>query len=523
MGSDGRRHHYSECVGLIATTARDAVVTQRLLQAAGVQCTVLSGVRALDASVREGLGALMVTDLSLVDGGGAQLARALGDQPPWSDLPVLALCREGLQSPVLAAMLQGLRNVTVLDRPASTRTVLSAVKAALRGRRWQYQIRDQIHELTQADRALRRADRLKDEFLATLAHELRNPLAPLKTGLHVLRATTDREQHARVHAMMERQLAHLVRLIDELLQVSRIATGKLVLQRERLDLGDVVAQAVEACQPLLDAAGHQLTLQRPLVPVHVDGDATRLAQALGNLLNNAIKYTPQGGRIELTVARRDGEAVVTVSDNGLGIPPDMLERVFDLFTQVNRTLERSQGGLGIGLSLVRSLVALHGGRVSAASGGIGQGSTFTLTLPLARDAAASSATLPRGAAEPLRAQRRLRVQVVDDNEDAAQMLATLLTLGGHEVRVDYSGAAALRTAASFLPEAVFCDLGMPGMGGYEFASRLRLDPRFASTKLVAVTGWGTDEDRRRSQGAGFDAHLTKPASIDTIAGILAAL
>jgi signal transduction histidine kinase len=514
---------YSECVGLIAPTARDAEVTRRLLESAGVQCAVLEHVRALDASVREGLGALLVTELSLADGGGPQLARALEHQPPWSDLPVLALCREGQQAPALTALLQDMRNVTVLDRPASTRVVVSALKAALRGRRWQYQIRDQLHELMQADRALRQADQRKDEFLATLAHELRNPLAPLKTGLHVLRVSSDRDQHARVSAMMERQLTHLVKLIDELLEVSRIATGKVVLQRERVDMREVLAQAVESSQPLLDAARHQLTLQRPDKPLRVDGDATRLTQSVGNLINNAIKYTPNGGRIEVALAERGSEAVVTVKDNGLGIPPDMLGRVFDLFTQVNRTLERSQGGLGIGLSLVRSLVALHGGRVSAASSGIGQGSTFTLRLPLASDAAVSAPDELHGPCAAAHAPRRLRVQVVDDNMDAAQMLGALLTLDGHDVRVDYSGAAALRTAVAFLPEVVFCDLGMPGMGGYEFASRLRHDARFAATRLVAVTGWGADEDRRRSRGAGFDAHLTKPASSESIAGVLATL
>lgn len=510
---------YSERVLIVAPTTRDTEVTARLLADAGIEGVACQSWRLAEALVRDGVGALMLTDLALDPAGFAGLQRALQAQPPWSNLPVLALCRQAVLSPALRDA--GLRNLTVLDRPTSTRAMLSAVMTALRGRRWQYQIRDQIDSLLRAERSLRLADQRKDEFLATLAHELRNPLAPIRTGLQLLaKQPAADEQRKGVTDMMERQMSQLLRLIDDLLEVSRISTGKLVLQRERLDLRRVVDMALEACQPLIERGGHQLTVTLPDREVCVDGDLTRLAQSLSNLVNNAAKYTPDGGRIQVALARDGAEAVLTVADDGIGLPPDMIARVFDMFAQVNRSLERAQGGLGIGLALVRSLVQMHGGQVSAASPGAGQGSTFTLRLPLLQPAPE-----PEPAAAPAApaAGRTLRILVVDDNEDAAAVLAMLLSLGGHEVQVEHGGHAALRTAASFQPHAIFCDVGMPGMGGYEFAARLRLEPRFAGTLLVALTGWGAEEDKRRSRAAGFDEHLTKPASEEVVTALLAAL
>ncbi|WP_457391632.1 hybrid sensor histidine kinase/response regulator [Roseateles sp. P5_E1] len=509
----------SERVIVLAPTARDGDVTRRLLAEAGIDVAVCQGWRHAEELMHEGAGALMVTDAAFADAGFAVLLNVLERQPAWSNLPVVALCRHGLEAPGLREA--RLRNLTVLDRPTSTRVMVSAVRTALRGRRWQYQIRDQIDSLLRADHSLRQADQRKDEFLATLAHELRNPLAPIRTGLQLLGANPpqDEAQYKGVTDMMDRQMSHLLRLIDDLLEVSRISTGKLILQRESLDMRRVVEMALESCQPLIERGGHQLSVTLPDEELWVDGDLTRLAQSLSNLLNNAAKYTPDGGRIWVTLARAGAQAVLTVRDSGVGVPQDMIGRVFDMFAQVNRSLERAQGGLGIGLALVRSLVTLHGGQVSAVSAGPGLGSTFTIELPLAAE---DSAPAPLPASEPEPAPPA-RILVVDDNDDAATSLAMLLSLSGHEVEVANSGPAALQTAASFLPQAVFCDVGMPGMDGHEFATRLRQDPRFASTLLVALTGWGSEEDKKRSRAAGFDEHLTKPASVDAVSALLARL
>ncbi len=509
---------YSERVVVLAPTGRDGEVTARLLAGAGIDSVVGRGWRHAEDVVRAGAGALVVTDALLADPAFKGLARALESQPSWSDLPVLAMCRHGYQAAALRAV--GLRNLTVLDRPISTGVMVSAVQTALRGRRWQYQIRDQMASLQNADRALRHADQRKDEFLATLAHELRNPLAPILTGLQLLPHVVDEPVRLRaVTDMMERQMRHLLHLIDDLLEVSRISTGKLVLRRERVDLRRVVETALESCAPLVARGRHRLDVSLPDEEICVDGDLTRLAQSVSNLVNNAAKYTPEGGRISVGLVRTGETAVLTVADNGVGLPPDMHLSVFEMFTQVNQSLARSQGGLGIGLALVRSLVLLHGGTVTAQSAGLGQGSTFTITLPLMQ-------TLPLAAAgaHPTEGPTTTRrILVIDDNRDAAESMALLLGIDGHEVRVEHSGPAGLDRAAGFMPQAVFCDLGMPGMSGYEFATRLRQDRRFATTLLVALSGWGAAEDKQRSRAAGFDAHLTKPASVDELGALLARL
>jgi signal transduction histidine kinase len=380
---DGAERSYSERVIVLAPTARDGDVTRRLLADARIEAVVCRGWRQAEELMHEGAGALMITDVTFGDAGFAVLLNVLERQPAWSNLPVVALCRHGLEAPGLREA--RLRNLTVLDRPTSTRVMVSAMRTALRGRRWQYQIRDQIDSLLRADRTLRQADQRKDEFLATLAHELRNPLAPIRTGLQLLVSgpPQDLAQYRSVTEMMDRQMSQLLRLIDDLLEVSRISTGKLILQRERLDMRRVVEMALESCQPLIQRGGHHLSVTLPGEELCVDGDLTRLAQSLSNLLNNAAKYTPDGGRIWVVLARIGPEAVLTVRDSGVGLPQDMIGRVFDMFAQVNRSLKRAQGGLGIGLALVRSLVSLHGGRVSAASPGPGLGSTFTIELPLA--------------------------------------------------------------------------------------------------------------------------------------------
>jgi PAS domain S-box-containing protein len=365
-----------------------------------------------------------------------------------------------------------------------------------------------VTERKEAERVLHEANRAKDEFIATLAHELRNPLAPIRTGLEILKQ--DKANGApsqRARQTMERQLVHMIRLIDDLLDISRINSGKIRLEPGTTTLGAVVESALEIGRPAIEAGGHALLVSLPEQPVALWADSTRLAQSLGNLLNNAAKYTPAGGRIALRARREGDEAVVEIEDNGVGIPAEMQARVFSLFAQVGHTLERSQGGLGIGLYLVRNLIELHGGSVAVHSAGPGQGSTFTVRIPcLPADAPPAQAPAgPQAAPEEL-----LRVLVVDDNVDAAETLAMVLEFDGHLTRLVHDGSAVLAAAQAFQPDVVLLDIGLPGLNGYQVAQQLRADSRFAALRLIALTGWGAEADRRRAQEAGFDHHLTKP-------------
>lgn len=370
-----------------------------------------------------------------------------------------------------------------------------------------------------AEEAQREADRRKDEFLATLAHELRNPLAPIQNAVHVLcmRELGDPKLSGAC-AVVKRQVQQLTRLIDDLLDVSRISRGKLELRRERIDLARVVECALETSRPLLTAAGHRYSVALPARPLFVDGDPTRLAQVLANLLNNAAKYTPPGGSIELAVEQDGAGALVHVRDDGIGIPPEMLDRIFDMFVQADTSLGRPHGGLGIGLTLVRSLVEMHGGQVTAASAGPGRGSQFTVRLPLAEGSRPAAGEPASGTAAP----PPCRILVADDNNDAADTLAMMLELMGHEVHVAYDGIQAVREAEKFSPAVVFLDIGMPGMDGYEVARRLRRSPATRDAFLVAVTGWGQESDRRRSREAGFDHHAVKPLELAELERLLAA-
>ena len=370
--------------------------------------------------------------------------------------------------------------------------------------------------------SLREADHRKDEFLATLAHELRNPLAPIRNGLEILRRSGQLTGPAVLaRDMMERQLAHMVRLVDDLLDVSRISRGKVDLRLVRLTLQSVLENALESSRSAIEASDHRLVMQLPTEPVWLDGDLTRLAQVVSNLLNNAAKYTPAGGRIELSARVEGTYAVICVADNGTGISADMLPRVFDLFAQVDHTLARAQGGLGIGLSLVKKLVELHGGDIRAESQGLGQGSRFTVRLPLALRTTDDGAAAAPPTARIGLSDAPCRVLVCDDNVDGAESLAMMLDLLGHEVRTVHDGPAALSTVGHWRPDVVLLDIGLPGMSGYEVARQMRSDPRLRGVLLIAVTGWGTQEDQRRSARAGFDQHLTKPIEVSALESVLA--
>ena len=364
---------------------------------------------------------------------------------------------------------------------------------------------------------VRAQDKRKDEFLATLAHELRNPLAPLRSGLAVIAKAQTLEATVPIRQIMERQVGHMVRLIDDLLDVSRITSGKIRLRLEPLEVKKVLEAAVEVSRPFIEAARHTLDVHLPAEPLWVEADLTRLSQVVSNLLNNAAKYTAAGGRIEL-LAERVGEHVrIRVTDNGDGLAPDMIPEVFELFAQAGRPAESAQGGLGIGLALVKRLVELHGGTVDAESPGLGRGSTFTITLAARAPRAEPAAQLPAVREPPSAA---LRVMVVDDNTDAAATLSMLLEISGHQVRTSRDGAQALAALAEFSPDVVFLDIGLPGLDGYEVARRMRQSSAGAGLRIVALTGWGAESDRKRSMEAGFDRHLTKPVGYEQVQSVL---
>ncbi len=378
-------------------------------------------------------------------------------------------------------------------------------------------------ENTQLYQALRETDRRKDEFLATLAHELRNPLAPIRNALQILNMPrVDAETVQRSREMMERQVHHLVRLVDDLLDVSRVMRGKIELRRERVELASVVARAVETVQPLVDAQGHQLSVRLPPESLAVEVDPVRLAQVVGNLLTNAAKYSEANGHIRLTAERDGGVAVLRVGDTGIGIAKDMLPRIFELFVQVDHASTKAQGGLGIGLTLVKNLVEMHNGTVEARSEGLGKGSEFVVRLPISAQHLREDRPEP-GQTDDLVVASGHRLLVVDDNQDAAVSLAMLLKLQGHEVQIAHSGMAALEMTKTFAPDLIFLDIGMPGMDGYEVARRLRQQPGLEKVVLAALTGWGQQEDRRRTAEAGFNHHLVKPPDPKAVESVLAGL
>jgi len=363
---------------------------------------------------------------------------------------------------------------------------------------------------------LREADRKKNEFLAILAHELRNPLAPLRNGLHILKRHPDLDPTVSdTISMMDRQMTHLVRLVDDLLDVSRITRGRFELRQRKVLLTEVLANAVESTRATIESSRHELTVAIRAPGLHVDGDPDRLAQVFSNLLLNAAKYTDAGGRITLSLERDNGEAIVTVQDNGIGIPPHALEQVFDMFAQVRSHEVRGTEGLGIGLSLVRTLVQMHNGTVSAFSEGPGLGARICVRLPIA-----TATDTPDIAPSPAPRNRGQRILVVDDNTDAAASLALLLKMEDHEVCTAADGVEAIECARTFEPQIIFMDLAMPRLDGLEAARRIRGLPQGEHVRIVALTGWGQEADRQRTRAAGMDAHLTKPVSLDALHSVL---
>jgi len=378
-----------------------------------------------------------------------------------------------------------------------------------------------ITDRKRIEEAEREASRRKSEFLAILAHELRNPLAPIRNGLQIMRlAENDKAAAAKARGMMERQLGQMVRLIDDLLDLSRIANGKIELRKQRIDIASVVRDALETSGPHIEALGHELTVSVPTRPIYVEADRTRLAQVFINLLNNSAKFTPQGGHIWLTVEQEGSDMVLKVRDNGDGIPADMLPKIFDMFTQVDRSLERAQGGLGIGLNLVHGLVEMHGGRVEVYSDGPGMGSEFVVRLSVSFS---SDQRYSQDNDGWTRSSSPYRILVVDDNEDSADSLSMLLELSGHETRTAYDGLAAVDTAIAFQPDVILLDIGLPKLNGYDACRRIREQPSGETMVIIALTGWGQDEDKCRSKEAGFNFHMVKPVDPAALEKLMAGL
>ncbi|MES2076891.1 MAG: hybrid sensor histidine kinase/response regulator [Pseudomonadota bacterium] len=493
-----------------APLGRDGALAAEVLAHAGLEARVCAGLDELARQLERGAGCVLLVEEALAAGGFRLLREHVARQPNWSDLPILLLTHREADSPTVRQAVAELGNVTLLERPVRVLTLITSLQAVLRARGKQYQVRE--------------AERRKDEFLASLGHELRNPLAPIRTsGALLAQLYPDAAPVARVREVIERQVTHLTRLVDDLLDVARITTGKIALRRERVAFGAVMEHVLELCQQAAAAKQIALTAELPAQPVELDADRARVVQIFANILSNAVKFTPPGGSVALR-AWRDGATLRTsIRDSGIGLEPEAIGRIFTMFEQSRTVSGQISSGLGIGLSLSRRFAEMHGGGVVARSAGTGMGSEFLIHLPVvvepvpavpaagaAADATESAATGAAGAAAPA------SVLVVDDNDDAADSLAALLELEGFSVATAYDGAGAVAAAVAGRPDVVVMDLGMPGMDGYQAARQIRAAPGGERILLIALTGWGQSDARRRTVAAGFDHHLIKPVDVEQI-------
>jgi signal transduction histidine kinase len=492
-------------LSLTALLRRDGLV---LLQAR-------SGDEALELLLRYDV-ALALVDVQMPGLNGFELAELMRGNERTSRVPIIFVTAGNADS---QRRFRGYEAgaVDFIQKPIEPDILRSKAEVFFELYRQRQQISVQRDELKANAEALQEADRHKDEFLATLGHELRNPLAPLRHGLDLLRrrasAAGDAAGDADVLQMMDRQMVQLVRLIDDLLDVSRVSQGKIELKRDRIQVVDVVRQAMETSRPLMEAAQHSCVLDIPPDPIWLDADLTRVSQIVGNLLNNAAKYTPEGGAIRVSVWEDGDMAVIEVADNGIGIASEMLPQVFELFAQVDNHQDRTRGGLGIGLALVRQLVTMHGGTINAASAGLGQGATFTARLPLAPAPAAVVETQPIAAAATA---GHLKVLVVDDSPEIGQTLGWMLEEIGHEYVLAADGPAALQAARHAMPDAILLDIGLKGMDGYAVCQAFRRELQFRTVPIIAHSGWGQSRDKSSAAEAGFDDYLVKPVSLDDL-------
>lgn len=500
-----------ERIAILAPTGRDAILAADVMRRAAVASCICKDLESLIAEIDAGAGGLLVAEEALERTAFDRVAQALADQPAWSDMPVLLLTGADDDFPQRSDRWHRLGNVTFIDRPVRIRALVSAVESALRARRRQYQVRDLLN---QAEDDVR----MRDRFLAMLGHELRNPLGAILYATELLKIARGAELHERQRATIERQTRHLTRLVDDLLDVSRVTSGKVVLKKQPVDLREIGSRCVQGVESASRQNQLDVRLDVPNRPVWVEGDPVRLEQVLTNLLVNAVKYTPAGGSIHVLIAVEANVAKILVTDSGIGIESQTLPHVFDLFAQAESTLDRSRGGLGVGLTLVKSLVALHGGEVVARSEGKGRGSEFEVVLPaLAQDPTIIAAPAPRKLVGESR--KGLHIVLVEDNVDIREPLQELLIDAGHRVECAATGPDGVRRTLTMKPSVAIVDIGLPGFDGYEVARRVRA-ALGSDILLVALTGYGQPEDTQRALRAGFDHHLTKPVAIDAVESLL---
>ncbi|HVE70161.1 MAG TPA: hybrid sensor histidine kinase/response regulator [Thermoanaerobaculia bacterium] len=501
----------SRRVLIVAPIGRDAELMCTHLENAGVSCHVCGDATEACAEIARGAGALLLTEEAFGPDVATGLGHVLSEQPAWSDLPIIILTGSPLEGKNHSFRELGKRtNLTLVDRPVRIKSLVSAAQTALRARERQYQVRELMTKLEQRVHE-------RDRFLAILGHELRNPLGA------ILLASQIRDDDGKLDAdhadLIERQSKHLTRLVNDLLDLSRVVSGKIVLKRELMDLADALRQAMEMVHDAAARARVRLELHRTEEPLPVFADPLRAAQVVANVIGNAIKYTPEGGHVVVTVERDGDNACVRVTDDGVGIAPDRIGTIFELFAQAENAIGRAQGGMGIGLALVRSLLELHGGGITAKSDGVGRGSEFVIRFPLAQH---DEMALPRPAARPTSDGQSRRIVVVEDNSDVRDLLRLKLKRLGHEVHAVGDGHSGAETIVTQKPDLALVDIGLPGIDGYEVASRVR-EAIGPGVVLVAVSGFGMPEDKRRALDAGFDEHITKPADVTDIENLLSRL
>lgn len=483
-----------------APVGKDAVLAASVLRNAGLECFVCKDGPDIFRELNQGAGALFIVEEALLAGVLKPLSRYVANQPNWSDLPILVLANQGVNSPSLQSVIEMLGNFTLLERPVRTASLISTARSALRGRMRQYQMRE--------------TDRLKDEFLASLGHELRNPLAPIRTSMQVLnRRLPDVPEVSKVTHLVERQVAHLTRLVDDLLDVARVTSGKVTLQRKHVLLSDVIGHAFEICRPLFDAGKHSVDIEQPTDDLLLDADPARLVQSLCNVLANAVKFTLDPSTIYFRAYVAEGNLVLEVQDSGIGLETESLTRIFEMFTQNDPVRGQILGGLGIGLSLTKRFTEMHGGTIHAFSEGLGKGCVFVLTLPIVvkpefriENAASLNSSAPGTFG-------RLPVLIVDDNKDGADMLQMMLEMDGYTVVTAYNGQGAVEAASKTRPEVILMDIGLPDIDGYEAARRIRQQPGGQDIVLIALTGWGHEHARRLATEAGMNHHFVKPVDL----------
>jgi signal transduction histidine kinase len=495
---------------LVWAPAHDGRLTCGFLTEASFHNVHCDSWEVFRSELERGVGAVVAAAEFLSDSVLPNLQAILTSQPPWSDMPIIVV--GGIEPPPNEDRFRRLGNVSILQRPVAVDTLTSTVTSALRARRRQYEIRDLLRQRDEADQR-------KDEFLAMLAHELRNPLAPLRTALELLKLGPSRDTVSRAHATMDRQIVHLTRLVDDLLDVSRITRRKILLKKTRLDASQAIKDAIASAQALAAEKGLNLEVHVPDEQLTLEADPVRLEQMVGNLIGNAIKFTPAGGVIHVSLEYDGSWAVVHVRDTGVGIAPENLERVFDLFEQTAPSLDRRHGGLGIGLTVVRLLAELHGGDARIFSAGEGAGTDAAIRLPLHPQDAAAEPDALRGT--PARGSAR-RVLIIDDNPDVVDMLAAYLRQIGHDVLQANDGHLGIRSALEHKPSVIVCDIGLPGLDGYDVARTLRHEPGFESCLLIAVSGYGDGASRDKAHRVGFAHYVTKPADPMLLAELIAA-